>query len=52
MKAILSAFWISVYLMLVLAPLLTLVLSKIPPGSSRSWAPDLQAADLCALFFY
>jgi predicted ferric reductase len=38
MKVILSVtFWISVYLMLVLAPLLMLTLGKVPPGSGFWW---------------
>lgn len=38
MKIILSAaFWIGVYLLLVLAPLLILILGEVPPGSGFWW---------------
>ena len=38
MKTILSAtFWIGVYLLLVLAPLLVLVLGEVPQGSGFWW---------------
>jgi len=38
MKTILSAtFWICVYLVLVLAPLLILILGKVPAGSGIWW---------------